>query len=90
MEDRDTKSPADWMPTDKPTELSRVKQNFNSIARPYGERAFSPLDFTVGWLSHLALSIYMFVIVNVDARAEASDFRTERRQVGHTRFRRSN
>ena len=28
---------ADWMPTHKPTELSRIKQNFNSTARPYDE-----------------------------------------------------
>ena len=63
----DTKSRADWMPIHKPTELSRIKQTLNSIASPYDERAFSPLDFTAGWLSHLALAIYMFVVVNVDA-----------------------
>ena len=31
----DTKSPADWMPTHKLTELSRIKQNLNSSAHPY-------------------------------------------------------
>ena len=34
-------------------------KNFNSVARPYDQRAFSPLDPTAAWLSHLPLSIYM-------------------------------
>ena len=33
------------------------------------------------WLSHLALAIWMFVVVNYDALAQASDIRIERRQV---------
>ena len=33
------------------------------------------------WHSHLALAIYMFVVVNFDALAQASDIRIERRQV---------
>ena len=78
----DTKSPADWMTTDKPTELSRIKLwNLNSTARPYDQRAFSPLDPTAVWHSHLALAIYMFVVVNFDALAQASNIRIERRQV---------
>ena len=61
------------MPTHKPTELSRIKlKNLNSTARPYDEWAFSPLDFTAVWLSHLALAIYMFVVVNFDALAQAN------------------
>ena len=36
-----------------------------SIARPYGERAFGPLDFTAGWLSHLTLAIYIYMFVVV-------------------------
>ena len=71
----DTYSPTDWMPADKPTELSRIKQNLNSTARPYDQQAFSPLDLTASWLSHLALAIYMFVVVNFDALAQASDIR---------------
>ena len=68
--DPETKSPADWMLADKPTELSRSKlKNLNSTARPYDQRAFSPLDPTVSWLSHLALAIYIFVVVNFDALA---------------------
>ena len=47
-------------------------KNLNSIARPYDQRVFSPLDFTASWLSHLALEIYMSV-VNFDALAQASD-----------------
>ena len=77
-----TESPADWMPADKPTELSRIKlKNLNSTAHPYDQRAFSPLYPTAIWHSHLALAIYMFVVVNFDALAQASDFRIERRQV---------
>ena len=80
--DSDTYSPADWMPADKPTELSRIKLiNLNSTARPYNQQAFSPLDLTVSWLSHLAVAIYLFVVVNFDALAQASDIRIERRQV---------
>ena len=70
------------MPTDKPTELSRIKlYNLNSTARPYDQRAFSPLDPTAVWHSHLALAIYMFVVVKFDALTQASDIRIKRRQV---------
>ena len=65
----------------KLTELLRIRlKHLNSRACPYDQRAFSPLDPTAGWLSHLALAIYMFV-VNFDALAQASDFRIVRRQV---------
>ena len=56
-------------------------KNLNSTARPYDQRAFSPLDPTAIWHLHLALAIYMFVVVNFDALAQASDIRIERRQV---------
>ena len=55
-------------------------KNLNSTARPYDQRAFSPLDPTVCWLSHLALAIYIFVVVNFDALAQASDIQIKRRQ----------
>ena len=78
----ETQSSADWMPADKPTELSRIKlKNLNSTARPHDQQAFSPPDPTAIWRSHLALAIYIFVVVNFDALAQASDFRIERRQV---------
>ena len=54
-------------------ELSRIK--LKTWARSYDEWAFSPLDFTAIWLSHLALAIYMFVVVNFDALAQASNIR---------------
>ena len=38
-------------------------KNLDSIARPYDERAFSVLHTTTGWLSHLVLAIYMFVLL---------------------------
>ena len=76
-----TYSPADWIPADKPTELSRIKlKNLNLTARPYDQQAFSPPDPTAIWHSHLALAIYIFAVVNFDALAQASDFRIERRQ----------
>ena len=51
--------------------------NLNSTARPYDQRAFSPFDPTAVWHSHLALAIYMFVVVNFDALAQASDIPNE-------------
>ena len=56
-------------------------KNLNSTARPYYQRAFSPLDPTVSWLLHLTLAIYIFVVVHFDALAQASDIQIERRQV---------
>ena len=56
-------------------------KNLNSTARPYDQQTFSSLDLTASWLSHLPLAIYMFVVVNFDALAHASDIRIERRQV---------
>ena len=56
-------------------------KNLNSKARPYDQRAFSPLDPNVSWLSHLAMVIYIFVVVNLDALAQASVIQIERRQV---------
>ena len=56
-------------------------KNLNSTARPYDQRAFSPLGPTVSWLSHLALAIYIFVVVKSDSLAQASDIQIERRQV---------
>ena len=50
-----TEYPADWMPADQPTELSRIKlKKLNLTARPYDQPAFShstPLPFgTRSWL----------------------------------------
>ena len=56
-------------------------KNLYSTTRPYDQRAFSPLDPTVSWFSHLALAIYIFIVVNFDALAQSSDFQIERRQV---------
>ena len=58
-------------------------RNLNSTARPYDQQAFSPPDPTAIWHLHLALAIYIFVVVNFDALAQASDFRIERRYI-HT------
>ena len=70
---QDTYSPADSMPTHKPTELSWIKlKTWTQQPVPIW---FIPLDFTAVWLSHLALAIYTFVVVNFDALAQASDIR---------------
>ena len=39
-------------------------RNMNSTARPYGQRAISPLDPTVSWLSHLALR-YTYLLLSI-------------------------
>ena len=62
------------------TDWAIEDQAKNSIARSHDQRAFSPLDPTAGWIWHLALAIYMFIDVNFDARAQARDFRIEKRR----------
>ena len=61
--------------------IEEQAKNLNSTARPYDQWAFSPLDPTVSWLSHLALAIYISVVVNFDALAQPSDIQIETRQV---------
>ena len=39
-------------------------KNLNSTALPYDQRAFNPLDPTAVWHSHLALAVYINVVVN--------------------------
>ena len=76
----DTNSPLNWRSTHKPTDLSRIKlKSLKSRACSHDDWAFSPLDYTVGWLSTLVM--YMFVSVNVYCLAQESDFRIEMRQV---------
>ena len=78
----ETQSSADWMPADKSTELLRIKlKNLSSTVCPYDQQAFSPHEPTAIWHSHLAVAIYIFVVVHFDALAQASDFRIERWQV---------
>ena len=52
-----------------------------STARLYDQWAFGQLDPTVSWFSYLALAIYISVVVNFDALAQASDTQIETRQV---------
>ena len=61
--------------------IQEQAKNLNSTARPYDQWAISPIDPTVSWLSHLALAIYIFVVVNFDALSQESDIQIERRQV---------
>ena len=75
----ETQSSADWMPAAKPTELSRIKlKNLNSTARPYDQQTFSPPEPTGIWHWHQARAIYIFVVVNFDALAQASDFSNQK------------
>ena len=50
------------MPTRKPSVLSRIKQK---LEQPFSceDRAFSPLDPHAGWLLHLIMAIYLFLVV---------------------------
>ena len=48
-------------------------ENLNYIVRPYDQRAFSPLNPTAVWISHLALAIYMSIVYNFDALAQTSN-----------------
>ena len=65
-------NPGSQTPNRQQTECSLTNQlsyggssykNLNSTARPYDQRAFSPLDPTVSWLSHLALAIYILLLL---------------------------
>ena len=78
----ETESPADWMPTDKPTELSRIKLKswtLQPVPMISEHSAHStPLPFGIRtWI----WGLYMFVVVNFDALAQESDFRIERRKI---------
>ena len=82
----DTKSPADWMLADQPTELSRIKlktwtrQPVPMISE--GSAHWNPLsvDFrTLLW--HFTYLMSNIDVVNFDALAQASDIQIERRQV---------
>ena len=78
----ETQSSADWMPADKPTELSRIKLKiWTRQPVPMISKHSAHLTPTAIWHSHLALAINIFVVVNFDALAQGSDFRIERRQI---------
>ena len=61
--------------------IKDLAKKFKSTARPYDQRAFSSLDPTAVGHSHLALAIYMFVVVNFDALAQASHLWIGKRKV---------
>ena len=78
----DTYSPADWMPADNPTELSRIKlktwtrQPVPMISKHSAHSTSLPIGFRT-WLWRYTCLLF----VNFDALAQASDIRIERRQV---------
>ena len=63
----DTKSPADWMLADKPTELSRIMLKIlNSTARPDDQRAFSPLTpLSVDFRTWLWRYTYLLLLISM-------------------------
>ena len=70
------------MPADKLTELPRIKlKTWTRQPVPMINEHSAHSTPQPFWHSHLALAIYMFVVVNFDALAQASDIRIERRQV---------
>ena len=75
-----TKSPTDGMITHKPTELSEIKRNLNSVARPYDERALSLLDFTASWL-RTWLWRYKCLLLLILMLWQTDDFWIKMRQV---------
>ena len=70
------------MPTHKPTELSKIKlKTWTQQPVPMLSEHSAHLTSLPFWLSHLALALYMFVVVNFDAQAQARDIQIQRRQV---------
>ena len=63
----DTKSPADWMLADKPTELSRIKlKTWTRQARPYDRWTFSPLDpLSVDFRTWLWRYTYLLLLISM-------------------------
>ena len=61
----------DWAINDK-------AKNIDTSDCPYDQRAFSPFDPTAGWAPHWVLVIYMFVVANFNALAQASYFRNQK------------
>ena len=78
----DTKSPREWMLADKPAELPRIKlKTWTRQPVPMiSEHSAHLAQLSVTYI-HKYIHTYMFVVVNFDALAQASDIQIERRQV---------
>ena len=63
----DTYSPADWMPADKPTELSRIKlKNLKSTARPYDQQhSAHSTPLPVGFRPWLWRNTYLLLLISM-------------------------
>ena len=93
LSSQDTYSPADWMPTHKPTELSRINIHtymHDRYIHTYMHACIHVCIHTcihtymhayIHACMHTYIHTYMLFVVNVDALAQTSDFRIERRQV---------
>ena len=86
LEVRDAKSPVDWMPTDKPTELSRIKQNleFDSPSTMMSEHSVHLTSLPVGfrtsglWRIRVVANFYAFVFLCL---MQGSNFGSLRHQI---------
>ena len=56
-------------------------KNLKSMAHPYDQRTFSPLDSTANMASPQALAIYMSIAVNFNALATGKSYWIEMRQI---------
>ena len=66
-----------WQKDNNNSNHSRI-ENLNSTARPYDQQVFSPPDPTAIWHSHLALAIYIFVVVTYIHTYRQTDRQTDR------------
>ena len=63
---RDPHFPADWIPTTQTDwAIKDQGKNLKSMAHPHDEKSFSALDTTASWLSHLALAIYISLLLTL-------------------------
>ena len=72
--DCETHSPADPMPSHKPSEISRIKQNLNSTARPNDERASLaslPVGFCTWLYRYTCLLLLMLMLWHRQANFES-------------------
>ena len=82
----DTKSPADWMFADKPTELSRIHTYIHTCIHTHIHTCMyacmlACMHTCMHACMHTCIHTYIFVVVNFDALTQASDVQIERRQV---------
>ena len=76
-----TESPADWIPADRPTELSRIELKIRTRQPSLWSASMQPTRPHCCWHSHLASGDIHVCVVNFDTLAQPSNFRIESRQI---------